>query len=75
MALTEQHRNAKSEISRKHGDTLIGTLRKTYGKSFAKGRGDDERLLDVLSDLDDGSLSRLIYDHDNGRLGQLCQER
>jgi hypothetical protein len=31
MALDVQHRDKNGEISRKHGNTLIGTLRKTYG--------------------------------------------
>jgi hypothetical protein len=27
----ERHRDKNGEISRKHGNTLVGTLRKTYG--------------------------------------------
>jgi hypothetical protein len=30
----ERHRDKNGEISRKHGNTLIGTLRKHYGKDF-----------------------------------------
>ena len=33
-----------SEIRQKHGDTLIRTLRKTYGANFAKHCADDESL-------------------------------
>jgi hypothetical protein len=36
MAVDTQHRGKWGEI-RKHGNTLIGTLRKTYGPDFAKG--------------------------------------
>jgi hypothetical protein len=32
-----RHRDNNAEISRKHGNTLIRTLRKTYGPSFAGG--------------------------------------
>jgi len=33
----EQHRNKNGQISGKHGNTLIRTLRKHYGASFATG--------------------------------------
>jgi len=33
--LDNRHRNHDGEISHKHGNTLIGTLRKIYGQSFA----------------------------------------
>jgi hypothetical protein len=32
--LDNRHRNHDGEISHKHGNTLIGTLRKIYGRSF-----------------------------------------
>ena len=35
------------------GDTLIRTLRKTYGVHFAPGCRDDEQLRDVLHRLDE----------------------
>jgi len=34
-SLDNRHRNKDSEISGKHGNTLIRTLRKVYGQSFA----------------------------------------
>ncbi len=34
--LDQHHRDKNGEISRKHGNTLIGTLRKHYGAMFAK---------------------------------------
>jgi hypothetical protein len=49
--------------------TLIGTLRQTYGPSFAKGRADNERLSDVLAK--DASLRRVIYDHEMGKFEQI----
>ena len=56
-----RHRDKNGEISRKHGNTLIRTLRKTYGSAFAKGCGETETLRDVLHKLDEplaGSRSR-----------------
>lgn len=35
--LDTRHRNKNGEISRKHGNILIGTSRKTYGEGFATG--------------------------------------
>ena len=32
-----QHRNKTGELRRKHGTTLIGTLRPHYGPHFAEG--------------------------------------
>jgi hypothetical protein len=32
-----RHRDKGGEISKKHGNTLISTLRERYGESFAKG--------------------------------------
>jgi hypothetical protein len=34
-SLDHRHRNHNGEISPKHRDTLIHTLRKIYGQSFA----------------------------------------
>jgi hypothetical protein len=62
------------EISRKHGNTLIRTLRKTYGSDFAKGCADDEKLSDILATLDEQTLSRLIRDHEAGKLEQICRD-
>ena len=50
-------------------------LRKTYGRSFARGCGDDEKLGDVLRKLDEPSLAHLIRDHEGGRLKKVCQEQ
>jgi hypothetical protein len=60
--LDGRHRDADGEISRKHGNTQIMTLRETYGKDFAKGEPGAARLKDVLARLDEPSLSKLIAD-------------
>jgi hypothetical protein len=63
MAL-ERHRAKNGQISRTLGDTLIGTLRKLYGASFAQGCTEGERLTDVLDTLD----------HAAGKLEQFCYQ-
>lgn len=60
MPIDTRHRDKNGEISRKHGNTLIRTLRKTYGAGFAGGCADDAKLSDVLTQLDETSLSHLI---------------
>ena len=66
--LDNRHRDKNGEISRKHGNTLIGTLRKHYGKDFASGFKDSDKLSDVLAKMDELSLSKLIKDHETGTL-------
>jgi hypothetical protein len=61
--LDNRHREKNGEISHKHGNTLVRTLRKIYGSGFASGCGDDEKLSDVLHKFDEPSLSRLLADH------------
>ena len=60
-------------IGRKHGDTLIRTLRKTYGDNFAAGCRDDEKLGDVLHKMDTRSLGKLLHDRVRGKLDQICR--
>ena len=57
-----RHRDKNGEISRKHADTLIGTLRLTYGPSFAAGHSEHEKLGDLLAELDEPSLHQLLRD-------------
>jgi len=71
MAL-ERHRDKNGKISRKHGNTLIRTLRKHYGPNFAPGCDDDDKLSGVLHELDEPSLSRLVLDHESGTLREIC---
>ena len=47
--LDGRHRDADGEISRKHGNTRVGTLRETYGESFAQGTRSDAKLSTVLN--------------------------
>jgi hypothetical protein len=66
--LDNRHRDKNGEISKKHGNTLVGTLRRHYGPAFAPGFGDAQRLSDVLATLDEKSLSHLVRDHEAGTL-------
>ena len=61
--LDGRHRDKDGEISKKHGNTLVGTLRKIYGKPFAAGYPDSAKLSDVLAQLNETSLSQLRRDH------------
>jgi hypothetical protein len=62
------NRHHDGEISHKHGNTLIGTLRKIYGQGFAAGYPATEKLSDVLHQLNETSLSQLRRDHATGHL-------
>jgi hypothetical protein len=67
--LDNRHRDKNGEISRKHGNTLIRTLRKHYGAGFAVGFKESDKLSDVLAKMDEPSLSKLVRDHEAGTLG------
>ncbi len=60
--LDHRHRDANGEISRKHGNTLVSTLRETYGPSFAKGIDGHVKLSEALRTLDEPSLTKLVAD-------------
>ena len=62
------HRNQDGQISSKHGNTLIRTLRKIYGQNFAAGYPETEKLSEVLLQLNEASLSQLRRDHETGHL-------
>ena len=66
--LDRRHCDKNGEISKKHGNTLIRTLRKIYGTTFAAGQLETAKLSDVLQQLNDTSLGQLIHDHKNGHL-------
>ncbi|WP_112383138.1 MULTISPECIES: hypothetical protein [Sphingomonas] len=66
--LHNRHRNKDGEISRKHGNTLVSTLRKIYGPSFAPDARPGETLSEVLAELDEPSLTSLVHDHQRGAL-------
>jgi hypothetical protein len=60
--LDGRHRDKNGQIARKHGNTLISTLRHTYGMDFAAFHRGDAQLIDVLHELDEPSLSKLVHD-------------
>lgn len=60
--LDDRCRDRDGEIRQKRGDTLVGTLRKTYGPNFAPGVRADMRL-DTLRKRSGGeSLSKIVQD-------------
>ena len=71
----ERHRNEDGEISRRHGNTLMSTLRKIYGPSFAPESQPTAMLTDMLAELNDPSLTQLVHDHEAGRLHGKLQEQ
>ncbi len=58
--LDGRHRDRDGEIRQKRSDTQVGTLRKEYGDSFAKGYRSDAQLGTVLKREDANSLSELL---------------
>jgi hypothetical protein len=46
--LYDRQGNKDGEISSKHGNTLVRTLRKMYGHRFATGFADTDKLSEVL---------------------------
>lgn len=69
-----RHRDRNGEISRKHGNTRVETLRKIYGPSFAVAFPATAQLREVLETLDEESLTRLVHDHDGGHLDGKIQQ-
>lgn len=65
--LDNRHRN-DGEISHKHGNTLVRTLRAIYGQGFAAGYPETQKLSEVLLQLNETSLSQLRRDHETGHL-------
>ena len=68
MSIDDRHRDKNGEISRKHGNTLVSTLRRIYGPSFAAGKSESAKLSDVLAKLHETSLT--IKDHESGGLDE-----
>jgi hypothetical protein len=58
--LDNRCRDADGEIRHKRGDTLVKTLRKTYGPDFALGVRSDMRLDTLLDKTNSRSLSDLL---------------
>jgi hypothetical protein len=72
--LHDRHRDKNGEISRKHGNTLVGTLRRLYCPQFAAGEPETAKLQDVQK-LDEPSLSALVHDHEHGHLESRIAQR
>ena len=66
--LDNRHRDKDGEIGRKHGNALVGTLRKIYGPGFAHGFSANDKLAFVLATLDEPSLTQLVKHHHEGTL-------
>jgi hypothetical protein len=59
--LDGRHRDKNGRIAKKHGNTLISTLRETY-PGFAPHENRYSKLIDVLHKLDEPSLTKLVKD-------------
>jgi hypothetical protein len=69
-----RHRDKNGELSKKHGNTLVSTLRRIYGGTFAPQCAPSEKLSEVLHKLDEPSLSKLVHDHEHHKLYQLIDQ-
>ncbi len=58
--LDDRCRDRDGEIRQKRGDTLVGTLRKTYGPDFAPGVRSDMRLDTLRERMGGASLSQIV---------------
>jgi hypothetical protein len=58
--LDNRCRDTDGEIRHKRSDTLVGTLRRTYGDDFASGYRSDAKLGTVLKDGNAATLSELL---------------
>jgi hypothetical protein len=65
--LDDRHRDRDGTISKKHGNTLVSTLRQAYGPAFAPGLDRNAKLADVMHRLDEPSLTRLRRDTEGGQ--------
>ena len=68
MSTDDRHRDKNGEISREHGNTLVSTLRKIYGETFAAGESESAKLSEVLDKLHEAYLTQLLHDHGSGQL-------
>jgi hypothetical protein len=72
--MTHQNRpNRLGEIGLRYGSISVRTFREFYG-SFAPHCADNEKLGEVLQDLDEASLSQLVRDFKSGKLAKVCQD-
>jgi hypothetical protein len=61
--LDGRHRDTTGRIDRKHGNTRLGSLRKTYGEHFAAGRRSDMLLKTLLAETGVESLHSYLRKH------------
>ncbi len=60
LGLDDRCRDRDGSIRQKRGDTLVGTLRQSYGENFALGRRSDMRLDTLLQEENAHSLTELL---------------
>lgn len=60
VGLDSRCQDLNGEIRRKRGDTLVGSLRSTYGEDFADGYRSDTKLETLLQRESAGSLSEFL---------------
>ena len=65
--LNGRHRDYTGEILNLRGDTLVGTLRQTYGESFLAGYRGDAKLSNVMRKEGASTLSELIRKTSNDK--------
>lgn len=58
--LDNRERDDDGEIRRKNGNTLVGTLRETYGPTFAEGHRSDMKLETLLEQENVSSLTEYL---------------
>ena len=63
QGLDRRHRDRTGQIDKKHGNTRVGALRKTYGQHFAKGRRKDMMLRTLLAETGMESLHAYLRKH------------
>jgi len=61
--LDGRHRDKTGRIEKKHGDTRVGSLRKEYGATFAKGHRKDMMLKTLLKATGSESLHDYLKHH------------
>jgi hypothetical protein len=66
-SLDGRHRDKTGRIDKKHGNTLVGTLRKTYGEHFARGRRSTLMLKTLLKETGTESLHAYLAKHHKPR--------
>jgi hypothetical protein len=67
LGLDGRCRDFSGEIHHKRGDTLVGTLRKTYGREFAAGYRSDTKLSTLLERTGSSSLREFVEHSAHGR--------